>query len=290
MREIIERGYLYIAQPPLYKVSEGRKSQYLKDNAEYRDYLVSRLRDTYRLTLHLPSEANGSEGEQELSGPRLGQLLHQLEAFRERLHRLTSRGYPSDALRIALLEGIHDRRDLEDQEKLDRVAQIIEASGFHEVEIARPEDATPSILFKSRRDGVVRSLVIDRDLVTSVEYRALAHSEAALQAWGAQSFTVAHGEGESEEVIEVPTLDELLETLFSAAKKGVNVQRYKGLGEMNPDQLWETTMDPERRNLLQVRVEDEYSADEIFTTLMGDQVEPRRLFITENALAANLDI
>ncbi len=290
MREIIERGYLYIAQPPLYKVSEGRKSQYLKDNTEYREFLVSRIRDSYQLTMHFPTGGNGSDAESVVSGAPLGRLLHQLETFRERLDRLTSRGYPSDALRIALLEGLHDRRQLEDQERLERVAQIIEASGFHEVQIVRPQEGTPSILFKSRRDGVVRSLSIDLDLVSSAEYRALAHSEAALQAWSATSFTVAHGVGESREVFEVATLDDLLETLFAAAKKGISVQRYKGLGEMNPDQLWETTMDPGRRNLLQVRIEDEYSADEIFTTLMGDQVEPRRVFITENALAANLDV
>ena len=168
------------------------------------------------------------------------------------------------------------------------MAKIIEASGFHAVEVGQDEEhGTGVVAFTSRRDGVERRVRIDWDLVSTAEYRAMARNKQALAALGASGFRLVHGDEEEE----FDTLEEMLDSLYAGAKKGLSIQRYKGLGEMNADQLWETTMDPERRRLLQVRVEDAVEADDIFTILMGDEVEPRREFIEKNALnVQNLDV
>jgi DNA gyrase subunit B len=218
----------------------------------------------------------------------LGQLVERLEGFRDNLARLVGRGFPADALRVALLEGLLDKEALNDRARLQHVAEIIEASGFHAVSTIEDEEhGTGGLSFASKRDGVERRLSMDWDLLTSAEYRALATNQEGIEALRSAAFTLRKGGEESRH----ETIDEMLETLYAGAKKGLSVQRYKGLGEMNPEQLWETTMDPARRRLLQVRVEDDYAANEIFTVLMGDAVEPRREFIQANALAAkNLDI
>ncbi len=281
MREIIEKDHLYIAQPPLYKVTESRRETYLKDDREHRAFLVKRIQDEWELGL-------GTDGEARLKGPRLAQFLEQVEAFRDNLRKLLARGLPEDALRVALQHGLTDKKALSDPAKLREVAQIIEASGFHDVEVKEDEEhGTGIVAFSSRRDGVERRVRIDWDLLTTTEYRELAKNRQGLEAIAAGSFTVARGE----QVQTFANLDEVLEELYGGAKKGLSIQRYKGLGEMNADQLWETTMNPEKRRLLRVAIEDGYGADMLFSTLMGDQVEPRREFIEKNALdVRNLDI
>ena len=247
-------------------------------------YLIERLRDNYAVVVE-PQDGEAFE----LTGPRLGNFLESMQIFRTNMSRLTSRGFPADALKIALTQGLHDRAALENNELLERVSQIIEASGFHSVSIDTAGEL-PAIRFVSRRDGVDRILRLDRQLISSVEYRALVHNQQGLDAMLASGFKLRHGNSDDADVTEHENVSELIEVLFESAKKGLSVQRYKGLGEMNAEQLWETTMDPERRNLLQVRIEDAITADGLFQTLMGDQVEPRRDFIQENALAANVDI
>ncbi|MEM6701403.1 MAG: DNA topoisomerase (ATP-hydrolyzing) subunit B [Acidobacteriota bacterium] len=296
MREIIERGHLYIAQPPLYKVGEGRKATYLKDDLEYAQYLVERVQNQWRLVID-PGTTNGNAqpsgvdlGEP-IEGTKLGQVLVRLERFRDGLQRLSMRGYPEDAVRVALAQGLRDGAALDDVELVERVAQIIEASGFHNVRIeTSEEDGRRAIAFDSRRDGVVREVRFDRAFLKSAEYRAMARNEIGLAALNAGGFTLQRVGKEDADTAEFSTLEEVVDELYRAARKGLAIQRYKGLGEMNPDQLWETTMDPERRRLLQVRIEDDIDADSVFATLMGDQVEPRRQFIEANALAANVDI
>lgn len=287
MLEIIERGHLYIAQPPLYKVAEGKKSIYLKDDHEYQGYLIERIRNHWSLELG-NGEPEGSLEEPALTGAPLGNFLENVERFRDNMGRLVARGLPVEALRISLARGLRSKEDLRDFEKVEEVSRIVEASGFHEVRLASDEEhGTQAILFRSRRDGVDREVRLDWNLLISAEYRALARNHHGLKALAAKSFKLINGE----EVQEYSDLDEMLDRLYSGAKKGVSIQRYKGLGEMNADQLWETTMDPEKRTLLQVRIEDAVAADQMFTVLMGDQVEPRREFIVENALdVKNLDV
>ena len=282
MREVVDNGYLYIAQPPLYKVAEGRSETYLKDDEEYRDFLVKRIQDAWEVRF-------STQGDDKVyRGPRLAQFLSSVEAFRANLERLASRGYPPDAVRIALKHGLADRKHLANREKVREVAQIIEASGFHKVEVGDDEEhGTALISFVSRRDGVERPVRLSWDLLATAEYRAMARNQIGLEAIDAAEFVLSKN-GE-EQVAD--SLEEALEIVYAGAKQRLSIQRYKGLGEMNAEQLWETTMDPDRRRLLKVKVDDEVGADAIFTILMGDKVEPRREFIEDNALnVQNLDI
>ncbi len=282
MPEIVERGYLYIAQPPLYKVGRGKQETYLKDDAEYHQFLVERICDAWELEMEVGGESRT------IKGAKLARFLDRADSFLRNLERLSRRGYPRDALRVALLQGLTDQQSLADLERVRQTAEIIEASGFHRVQVSRDEEhGTGAIRFVSRRDGVERPVAIDWDLVRSAEYRALARNRAGLEALAAAGFTLTNGG----EVSAYSGLEEALERLYAGAKKGLSIQRYKGLGEMNASQLWETTMDPERRRLLKVAIEDQVGADAIFTILMGDKVEPRREFIEENALnVKNLDV
>ncbi|MDX1502207.1 MAG: DNA topoisomerase (ATP-hydrolyzing) subunit B [Thermoanaerobaculia bacterium] len=282
MTEVVENGHLYIAQPPLYKITEGRKETYLKDDSEYQRFLLERVQEGWELGMQL----NGSS--KKLKGARLAAYVEAIESFRKNLERLVDRGYPADALKAALQHGLSDKKTLSDKKKVAQVARIIEASGFHWVEVGDDEEhGTKYVQFISRRDGVERPVRFDWDLLARAEYRAMVRNKQALEALEADGFLVIKGD-ESEEV---EGLEEVLEKLYAGAKKGLSIQRYKGLGEMNAEQLWDTTMDPEKRRLLKVTIEDGYGADAIFTTLMGDQVPPRREFIEENALnVRNLDI
>lgn len=284
MVEIIERGHLYIAQPPLFKVTEGKKAAYLKDEREYQAYLIRRIQDRWQLVL---GEKDDGESPP-LQGAHLSSFLEQVERFRANMNRLASHGIPPEALKISLLNGLRGKEDLSDPSQVQKVAQILEASGFHEVRLGQDEEhGTSSVIFRSRRDGVDREIRLDWNLLATAEYRSLAANRLGLEALGAGRFTLVDGE----KTQDFEDLDETLGVLYESSKKGVGIQRYKGLGEMNADQLWETTMDPEKRTLLQVRIEDAIAADQIFTILMGDQVEPRREFIVQNALEVqNLDI
>jgi DNA gyrase subunit B len=308
MHEIIRRGHLYIAQPPLYKVSYGKNETYLKDDREYQAFLVERIKDAWELGVltEAPASAgngngSGSDGADgrgaaldesaapRLTGARLAHFLERMEGFRSQMARLSSRGYPAEAIRLALLAGIKDKTSLLEEAKLTDVAASIEAAGFKRVEIGEDEEhGTGFVRFWSRRDGVDREVRIDWNLVTGAEYRAMANNAIGLEAVAAQGFVLAKAGGDA---VLLPSLDEALEKLYEGAKRGISIQRYKGLGEMNPTQLWETTMDPEKRRLLQVRIDDDVEADSIFTILMGDEVEPRREFIQSNALEVkNLDV
>ncbi|MEM8994485.1 MAG: toprim domain-containing protein, partial [Acidobacteriota bacterium] len=303
MPEIIERGHLFIAQPPLYKVGSGKKSAtYLKDDREYQAHLIRRIQEDWRLQFSDSAAAtNGSGGDPEdhaasngeavggYAGAELGRILQRLGGFRRHLDRLIGRGIPQEAIRIALNGGLLGKESLSDRALVDAVAgELSEIERFSDIEIAKDEEHDLlAISFYSRQDGVDRHIKIDWNLLTSAEYRSLASNEPGLEALQSASFVLFKGDERSEH----EDLESMLDYLMSGAKKGLAIQRYKGLGEMNAEQLWETTMDPTERNLLQVRIEDGVAADQIFSILMGDHVEPRRDFIVENALdVKNLDV
>jgi len=290
MREIIARGYLYIAQPPLYKVSHGKSETYLKDDREYQAFLVNRIKDIWELEVGRNGNGSGGNGDGggRLTGARLASFLEKVDAFRQNLERLMSRGMPTEAVKIALRNEVRDKSSLLDEARLARIAGELETAGYRDVSLGFDEEhGTRFVRFWSRRDGVDREGKIDWNLVTSAEYRAMAHNQMGIDAHLADGFTLFKGE----DVTVHDTLEEMLDKLYGGAKKGVSIQRYKGLGEMNPTQLWETTMDPTKRRLLRVQVEDDVEADQIFTVLMGDEVEPRREFIQANALdVRNLDV
>jgi DNA gyrase subunit B len=269
-------------------VAEGKRSTYLKDDRAYQSYLIQRIRDEWRIELVNP------EGMQHLdrwmSGGDLGRFLENIDRVRDKQRRLHGRGFPPEALRIALRARLLGRDDLNRPEVLDKVlAGLGEVARFSDIRLLQDEEHGGSaIVFSSRQDGVDREVRLDWGLLTSAEYRSLASNKDGLEALDCAYFRLAHGE---EEPTEHASLDAMLDKLYEGAKKGTTIQRYKGLGEMNAEQLWETTMDPKVRTLLQVRIEDAVAADEIFTVLMGDQVEPRRDFIVQNALEVkNLDV
>ncbi len=189
---------------------------------------------------------------------------------------------------MALAHGLTTRAALADAAAVARVAAALEARGFRQVETAEdPDNGTHHLTFVHRRDGVDRRVRFDRELLANAEFRALADSAEGMEAIRSATFGLANGG----EMSLYESLEEALDHLYGGARKGLSIQRYKGLGEMNPEQLWETTLDPARRRLLQVRIEDLVEADEIFTMLMGDLVEPRREFIENNALdVKNLDV
>jgi DNA gyrase subunit B len=287
MEEVIRRGHLYIAQPPLYKVTHGKSETYLKDDREYQAFLVERIKDAWELEMTRDGQP-AANGDSRLTGAKLAHFLEKIDQFQQNLGKLVSRGYPAPVIKIALQQGVRDKTALIDPERTRKIAEIIEAAGFHNVSVGIEEEhGTQYVRFFARRDGVEREVRIDWNLVTSGEYRALANNQLGLEAINATGFTLIKGDN----VTVQATLEGALETLYDGAKKGLSIQRYKGLGEMNPQQLWETTMDPAKRRLLKVQIEDDVEADSIFTVLMGDEVEPRRVFIQDNALEVrNLDV
>ena len=210
MTEIVERGYLYIAQPPLYKVKEGRKETYLKDDVEHHDFMVERIQSAWELKL-------GSNGGNSLKGQKLASFLDRVEAFRDDMARLVSRGYPEDALRVALLHGLADSKTLANKKKLAEIAEIIEASGFHTVMLGEDEEhGLGYVSFISRRDGVERQVRFDRELVTTAEFRSMVRNKMGLEALTIESFTLVNGD--EDEVFD--SLDDAMEGLYARAKKG----------------------------------------------------------------------
>jgi DNA gyrase subunit B len=279
MREVIDRGYLYIAQPPLFKVTQNKKDTYLKDESEKSRFLLARIVEAIAIT---------PEGGIPVKGEALINMLQRMEELRGHGRKIAVRGIPRDAQEVLLRAGFTDRTALEDPAKIANVVKELTRAGFLEPRVVRDEvTETSAIEFRAGNNGSGKTFVINHAAVGQYEFRQLVKSFDQLSAFGLPPYTVKHGE----ETAVYSDIDALLDQIYKLAEKGLTIQRYKGLGEMNPEQLWETTMDPARRRLLQVTVEDAVGADEIFTILMGDQVEPRRLFIQDNALdVKNLDI
>ncbi|ABQ24222.1 DNA topoisomerase (ATP-hydrolyzing) subunit B [Geotalea uraniireducens] len=274
MLEMIERGYLYIAQPPLYKIKRGRKEQYLKNEAALQNYLLEE--GTEDMTLRLGSDERTYRGKQII--PLLKQLIEHNSLF----GKVVKKGLNEELLKMFLKSGVksgfEELRDLEPY-----LAKMKESFAGSDYVVSEQK-----IIFMI---GNVR-VSIDHHTVAalnSYEYELLAESQNRIEKLiGDVKATVST---EEKQLFESESHEELLAFFFETAKKGLYIQRYKGLGEMNPEQLWETTMHPENRVLLQVKIEDIVEAEEIFTVLMGDQVEPRREFIEQNALnVSNLDI
>jgi DNA gyrase subunit B len=284
MRELVERGHIYIAQPPLYKVKQGKTEQYLKDDHELNQYLLG-------LALQ------GSEirsGECIVSTEALGSIAREY-LLAEAVIRRIARILPKEVLEV-LLEipdvTVATEQDAESAAQRLNAILLLRQEGENHAAITlqhERDDLTGNFRLRILKTdhGVVHASFLDSEFLTSGDYeriKAVAHLFQGLVKEGAM---VRRGE----KGIPIKSFPEALRWLLEEARKGVALQRYKGLGEMNPDQLWETTMNPESRRLLRVQIEDAIRADEIFTTLMGDEVEPRRQFIENNALGVtNIDI
>ena len=297
MRALIERGHIYIAQPPLYRAKRGRAEQYIKDDRELEAYLIRRASESR--VLRLPSTGL------EFAGERLEQVLHRLVAFGKLLQVVERRGPSRDVIIALVARGARERAFFADRTAVDALAREL-SSTLRTVSVGTDEEHNASLLhIEDRTEGYPRRHAVGVDFVEAAEYRALLAAHAEIReiegpmvvGTGAPPQTdpdtgeaPAPAAGADQDV-RIGSLDELVEYFIAAGKRGVAVNRYKGLGEMNPNQLWATTMNPENRTLLQVRAEDDAEADHMFTTLMGDQVEPRRKFIEENALdVRNLDV
>ncbi len=280
MKEVIERGHLYIAQPPLFRVSQGKKDTYIKDEPELSRFLINRIAENLEIR---PQAGNGISGENVIA------MMQKIEEHLEHKRKLGMKGFPGEALEILLSENIVDKASLLDSSRIKAAEQALISAGFEDVSIVTDEENETSMLqFVSGRNGSSKRLTVNAELVNHFEYRQLVQTHQFVTAFGASPFTIL----QSGEVAKVSTsLEELVEHVHELAKKGLAISRYKGLGEMNPEQLWETTMNPETRRLLNVRIEDGIEAENTFTVLMGDQVEPRRAFIQDNALdVKNLDV
>ena len=283
MPEIIERGHVYIAQPPLYKATKGKDERYVKDDTELDAYLMElALRDA-RLVY--------APGQEPVNGEKLAALSEHFRAVLSLSARLSRKLFPEIVKALTQLDQLTTEA-LEDSALVETWSESLgralnsERVGEYVVLLEPAEDGGFVVRVAANAHGVEVERTMGTEFFRSAEYRNLLQHTLAMEDGVEPGATVERGE----KYKQINSIREGLAWLREEARRGVHVQRYKGLGEMNPDQLWETTMDPGRRRLLQVRIEDAVAADDIFSTLMGDAVEPRREFIESNALSvANLD-
>ena len=278
MRELIERGYLYIAQPPLYRITRGSEKIYLKDDQEFKKYLIQRGAEKKRLNL-----SSGAS----LESKDLADALELINNYQEYLGRFEKRGLPREILRIVLDHNLTDRQLLQDEERLQVLAQTLEATERWTAWLEPDEEhQTQALLIRHKKNGA-NPIRLDWDLVGGSDFKTLVKLDRELMHFKNPPH---HLEGKNR-TWDITSPEDLVSIILEEGQKGITVQRFKGLGEMNPEQLWETTMDPETRTLLKVNIIDASQADDIFTILMGDKVEPRREFIQNNVLELNeLDI
>jgi DNA gyrase subunit B len=279
MPELVERGHIYIAQPPLYKSKLGKEERYLKDEHELNEYMLRQA--LVDAALHPAARREPIRGEV-LAELAKSYLL--AEAVIERVSRWIDR----DALQ-ALLRGVQvdlSRRDLAEA-SVESLAAALPANGVHVSAHFDPKTERYQVRIERTRHGNVRVTAIDSEFVHSGDYAQIRSTAETLRGLVGVGAIVQRGERRQP----VKDFAEAMKWLLAEVRKSMSLQRYKGLGEMNPTQLWETTMDPSVRRLLRVQIEDGIAADEIFTKLMGDEVEPRRAFIESNALGVrNLDV
>ena len=327
MAPLIDRGHVYIAQPPLYRAKRGRSETYIKDERDLESFLIGRAVES-----RIAKLADGTE----MFGETLERHLQRMIAYRNLLQRVTRRGNPPDIVAALLQFDARDKSFFERRERLDMIAARM-TTPTRAVAVNRDDEHNAFVMaIEDRAQGYPRTYELGVDFITSGEYRTLLAAYSEIQgitfpvvvrmtdtpvedqvpddAGTAAADETAIGgapldeatklaaepkaspaggpaRGRKDHEMTLENVDDFVEFFITAGKRGIAVNRYKGLGEMNPDTLWNTTMDPDNRTLLQVRAEDHAEADQMFTTLMGDQVEPRRKFIEDNALdVRNLDV
>jgi DNA gyrase subunit B len=325
MAPLIDRGHIFIAQPPLFRAKRGRTETYIKDERELENYLIRRAVESRVAKL-----ADGSE----VFGDTLQRYLQRMMAYRKLLQQVTRRGNPPEIVASLLQLDARDKTFFEQRDQLDVIAARMTTPNRNVIVSRDDEHNAFELSIEDRSQGYPRRYKMGVDFITSGEYRTLHAAYREIQDMkfpvvvkmtsaadetpedetaAVDDMTIGGApvdeatklaaeskpspgapvavRGRREPDVTLADLDAFVDYFIAAGKKGIAVNRYKGLGEMNPDTLWTTTMDPENRTLLQVRAEDHAEADQMFTTLMGDQVEPRRKFIEDNALdVRNLDV
>ncbi|MBI5183998.1 MAG: DNA topoisomerase (ATP-hydrolyzing) subunit B [Nitrospinae bacterium] len=283
MQEVIEKGYLYIAQPPLYKIKKGKIEKYIKDEKEMNDFLMEI--GVEKKIVEIGETGIRYEGKAFIS------LLKRFIEHRHLFERVEKKGQPKELITILLKKKVNKRELFLEKEELLNI--INETNELHEDKIkvklvSDEEHGGYALSWEMNDNGSVGRLCWD--IISSSEFQRLYSINQEISEIDRPPYFIYDTNNNSNK-IKIDSKEDIIKYIFSTSREGLSIQRYKGLGEMNPDQLWETTMDPERRVLTHVKIEDAIEADEIFTTLMGDQVEPRRCFIQAHALEArNLDI
>jgi len=286
--ELVEGGYLYIAQPPLFRVKKGKKVVYLKDEHAYEEFLITLGVESLRIT--------GSDSVKAIAGESLIKVIRKILVYERLLKQMERRNQVKEILEAFVQIPGFNVKVLKEKDTLEKITGTVGRvinSGYPEItpiEFDLQEDSEHncfSIAIFSQENGRRRMTRFNFDFLNSPEFEEIKRLAQEISKIGTPPFLMES----NGDILEINSYSGIINQVFTLGKKGLGIQRYKGLGEMNPEQLWETTMNPETRSLLQVKIEDAVEADSIFTVLMGDQVEPRREFIYENALhVSNLDI
>ena len=292
MPEMIQKGFLYIAQPPLLKVGKGKNEIYLKDEGDFNDHILKKTCENKILFT--------GDADKGLSDHELYLFLGNLSEYIAIMGQLKKRGIDSGFAELLIRTGVRDKTFLQDKQRMVELMEMLNNKGYaadepewnherdvYEMTVTTTSDIQKQHSFKDIRRKSEATVKIGRGLIYSKDFQRCVVIGKQLLAHDQPPFRVVL-KSSQEELAVVDSKELLLNILFEEGRKGMVVQRYKGLGEMNPDQLWDTTMNPESRSLLQVRVEDVVDTDEIFTVLMGEEVEPRREFIQNNALEVTM--
>jgi DNA gyrase subunit B len=281
MAQLVEQGHVYIAQAPLYKISRGKDVQYLKDEREFEKFILRKISEEFKVRTGGRKEI--------LEGEKFRKFFRNLMAKKNYAQFFERKNYPLFLIELLIRNGVEGQEFLSSKKNVEKIQKLVAEKGFGVKTRHDEEYGVYEIEFSFQLNGLVVGGTIGMDLVTSAEYRNLSRITKELEDMKGPFVVLTNGDGAEKQTLE--NENKLLEYLFEKGKKGVNIQRYKGLGEMTPTQLWETTMDPERRTLLKVSIVDAAEADRVFTILMGDEVEARKKFIETNALEAmNLDV
>ena len=281
MPELVDKGYLYIAQPPLFKVGKGKSESYMKDDGELNDFIMKKICDKKQVKI-VPIDKM-------LSDHHLFIFMCDLSEYASAMAKLETRGFDPLVVEMMIKVDVQDKAFLQNRDKMLNLKEKIDNIGYNtEALFWNEEDEIFELIVRSMDQNNYQQIVtIGRSLIYSSDYQKCLLLNKKLESDDKPPFEIYTHDRDGAPVV-MEDKRRLLQYLIEDGKKGINIQRYKGLGEMNPEQLWQTTMHPDKRNLLKVTVEDAVESDEIFTILMGDEVEPRRDFIQNNALEVSM--
>ena len=278
MPQLVEKGHLYIAQPPLYKITKGKSVNYLRDERTFEKFIIKKISEEFQVKINRKKEV--------IKGEKFRRFLQKIIAKKNYLKILEKKNYPLFLIDILINNGVKDAEFLQKKRNLEKIQNLLNEKGIISILSVDEEYGLYQLAVNFQVNGMNISCKVNLELIKSAEYQNLYKLQTELAYFKPPFILFSNNEQ-----IKIENEAKLLEYLFQHGKKGIVIQRYKGLGEMTPQQLWETTMDPEKRFLTQVSIQDAVEADKVFTVLMGGEVESRRNFIEKNALEAkNLDI